>query len=146
MSPEQAKGEPLDARTDLFSLGVVMYEMATGAKPFSPLVTKEPGPVSAVNRAMPAELDGIVAKLLAKEKEQRYQTAEEMLQDLEKLDAHLSHESSGRVAAGRLNASCRAGFASPGKSPRPPHAAAAGCRGDPVAGWSIRLVEASARG
>jgi hypothetical protein len=83
MSPEQAKGEPLDARTDLFSLGVVIYEMATGNKPFCPLLTKEPGPVSTVNRAMPAELDGIVARLLAKEKEQRYQTAEQLLQDLE---------------------------------------------------------------
>ena len=99
MSPEQAKGEPLDARTDLFSLGVVIYEMATGNKPFSPLLTKEPGPVSTVNRAMPAQLDVIVAKLLAKDREQRYQTAEELLQDLERLDAQISHPSSGGVAA-----------------------------------------------
>ena len=50
---------------------------------FAALLTKEPAPVSTVNPAMPAQLDGIVAKLLAKEKEQRYQTAEELLQDLE---------------------------------------------------------------
>jgi tetratricopeptide (TPR) repeat protein len=100
MSPEQAKGEPLDARTDLFSLGVVMYEMATGSKPFSPLLTKEPGPVSTVNLAMPPQLDGVVARLLAKDREQRYQTAEELLLDLERLDAQISHASSGGVAAG----------------------------------------------
>jgi serine/threonine protein kinase/Tfp pilus assembly protein PilF len=98
MSPEQARREPLDARTDLFSLGVVIYEMATGSKPFSPLLTKDPAPVSTVNRAMPAQLDGIVAKLLAKEKEQRYQTAEEVLQDLEGLDAQASREPSATVA------------------------------------------------
>jgi eukaryotic-like serine/threonine-protein kinase len=101
MSPEQAKGEPLDARTDLFSLGAVIYEMATGSKPFAgqstaelfvALLTKDPAPVSTLNPAMPVELDGIVAKLLAKEKEQRYQTAEELLQDLEAL-----HGSSGTV-------------------------------------------------
>ncbi len=108
MSPEQARGELLDARTDLFSLGVVIYEMATGSKPFVgqstaelfvALLTKDPVPVSAANPAMPAELDGIVAKLLAKEKEQRYQTAEEVLQDLEAVDAQASHASSGKVTA-----------------------------------------------
>jgi eukaryotic-like serine/threonine-protein kinase len=108
MSPEQAKGEPLDARTDLFSLGAVIYEMATGTKPYAgqstaelfvALLTKDPAPVSTLNPAMPVELDGIVAKLLAKEKEQRYQTAEEVLQDLEAVDAQASHRSSGTVTA-----------------------------------------------
>jgi eukaryotic-like serine/threonine-protein kinase len=108
MSPEQAKGEPLDARTDLFSLGVVIYEMATGVKPFAghstaelfvALLTKEPAPVSTVNPVMPAALDGIVGKLLAKEKEQRYQTAEQLLQDLEGPDSQASQSGSGKVTA-----------------------------------------------
>ncbi len=108
MSPEQAKGEPLDARTDLFSLGAVIYEMATGSKPFAgqstaelfvALLTKDPSPVTAVNAAMPPELDGIVEKLLVKEKAQRFQTAEEVLQDLDALDAQASHGSSGKATA-----------------------------------------------
>jgi serine/threonine protein kinase/Tfp pilus assembly protein PilF len=108
MSPEQAKGEPLDARTDLFSLGAVIYEMATGSKPFAgqstaelfvALLTKDPAPVTTMNATMPSELDGIVSKLLVKEKEQRYQTAEDLLQDLERLDADASHGSSGKVTA-----------------------------------------------
>jgi eukaryotic-like serine/threonine-protein kinase len=131
MSPEQAKGEPLDARTDLFSLGAVIYEMATGSKPFAgqstaelfvALLTREPVPVTKMNPAMPLELDGITAKLLVKEKERRYQTAEEVSQDLESLDAHASPGSSGKVtaASGTHAAAGEAGpavhdVASPGK-------------------------------
>ena len=95
MSPEQAKGEPLDARTDLFSLGTVIYEMATGKTPFAggstaevfaALLRENPPPVSAVNPAMPKKLDPIVAKLLAKEPAQRYATADQLQEALEGLD------------------------------------------------------------
>jgi serine/threonine protein kinase/Tfp pilus assembly protein PilF len=108
MSPEQAKGLPLDARTDLFSLGAVIYEMATGRKPFPgdstaevfvALLRENPPPVSTVNPAMPEGLDAIVGKLLTKEKEQRYQSAEDLLQDLETLDETAARGSSGHVAA-----------------------------------------------
>ena len=92
MSPEQAKGDPLDARTDLFSLGSVLYEMATAqpafggrstAEVFAALLMKDPPPVSSLNPAMPSALDPIVAKLLAKDRDQRYGSAEELLADLE---------------------------------------------------------------
>jgi eukaryotic-like serine/threonine-protein kinase len=111
MSPEQAKGLPLDARTDLFSLGTVIYEMATTRKPFSgdstaevfvALLREDPPPVSTINPAMPKDLDGIVARLLAKDRENRYQSAEDLLQDLETVDAtdeRASRGASSRVAA-----------------------------------------------
>jgi serine/threonine protein kinase/tetratricopeptide (TPR) repeat protein len=94
MSPEQAKGDPLDARTDLFSLGSVLYEMATGQAPFAgrstaevfaALLMKEPPPVSSLNPDMPKALDPVIAKLLAKDRDQRYRGAEELLADLETL-------------------------------------------------------------
>jgi eukaryotic-like serine/threonine-protein kinase len=92
MSPEQAKGDSLDARTDLFSLGSVLYEMATGepafggrstAEVFAALLMKDPPPVSSLNPAMPSALDSIVSKLLAKNRDQRYRSAEELFADLE---------------------------------------------------------------
>ena len=92
MSPEQARGTPLDARTDLFSLGTVIYEMATGKTPFGggstadvfvALLREDPPPVSTVNPAMPKRLDSIVAKLLAKDVARRYASAEELQEDLE---------------------------------------------------------------
>ncbi len=96
MSPEQARGSPLDARTDLFSLGAVIYEMATGEAPFGggstadvfvALLQKNPPPVSTVNPAMPKQLDAIVEKLLAKDVAQRYASAEQLQGDLESLEA-----------------------------------------------------------
>jgi tetratricopeptide (TPR) repeat protein len=114
MSPEQAKGLPLDARTDLFSLGTVIYEMATARKPFSgdstaevfvALLREDPPPVDTINPAMPKDLSVIVARLLAKDKENRYQSAEDLLQDVETLETaeamegRASRGASSRVAA-----------------------------------------------
>jgi eukaryotic-like serine/threonine-protein kinase len=103
MSPEQAKGEHLDARTDLFSLGTVIYEMATGKTPFAggstaevfaALLRENPPPVSTLNPAMPKKLDPVVAKLLAKDPAQRYATAERLQEALDGLAPQ-----SGGVAA-----------------------------------------------
>jgi eukaryotic-like serine/threonine-protein kinase len=110
MSPEQAKGVPLDARTDLFSLGTVMHEMATGKTPFggdstaevfAALLRENPPPVSTVNPAMPKRLDPIVAKLLAKDPALRYASAEELLEDLDGVDVHTALPAEKPAAGGR---------------------------------------------
>src|SRR6266478_994356 len=98
MSPEQVRGEKLDARTDLFSFALVLYEMATGKRAFAgdtrpelqqAILTKLPRPVREVNPGLPAKLEKIIGRALEKDREARYQSASEMRTDLEVLKREL---------------------------------------------------------
>ena len=94
MSPEQVRAQDLDARTDLFSFGMVLYEMATGAPPFhgdSPalifdgILNHAPAPLGQLNPGLPHQLERIVGKCLEKDRERRYQHAREIRADLQRL-------------------------------------------------------------
>ncbi len=101
MSPEQAKAEKVDERTDIFSLGVLIYEMITGRTPFdgdSPaetlanLINKDPQPLSRYVSHVPGEMQRIVAKTLRKNKDERYQTMKGLLADLKELKDSLAFD------------------------------------------------------
>jgi eukaryotic-like serine/threonine-protein kinase len=101
MSPEQARGLEVDARTDIFSLGVVIYEMVTGSPLFkgetasdviASILKTDPRPLSRVAAGVPAELERIVSKTLEKDRDERYQTVKDLLLDLRKLKQRISFE------------------------------------------------------
>ena len=98
MSPEQARGIPTDARTDLFSVGTVLYQMATGVVPFpgetsaviyEAILNRDPVPVTTVNGSLPPEFERILGKALEKDRAMRYQTATDLKTDLMRLKRDL---------------------------------------------------------
>jgi len=103
MSPEQARGEELDARSDLFSLGTVIYQMATGRLPFSgntsamifnAILERDPVPVAQINPALPPKLQEIIDRLLEKDRDLRYQSAADLRGELKRLkrDSESGHK------------------------------------------------------
>src|SRR5208282_1551065 len=94
MSPEQVRGEEIDARSDLFSLGVVLYEMVTGKRPFlgknrvllmDAILNAKPAPATKVNSSLPAALETIIARTLGKNRDKRFQHAADICSDLKRL-------------------------------------------------------------
>jgi len=124
MSPEQARSETIDARSDLFSFGVVLYEMSTGKKPFTgnnslmtldAVLHSKPVPPRDLNPKIPIELEGIIGKAMEKDRNHRYQSAAEMRSDLSLLKRETE---SGMIRSGSATTKLRAASRTFGHSSR----------------------------
>jgi eukaryotic-like serine/threonine-protein kinase len=137
MSPEQVCGEKLDGRSDLFSFGIVIYEMATGKQAFSgatagvifnQILERQPAPPSQLNPEVPAKLEEIIEKALEKDLKLRYHTAGDMRADLQRLKRAMESGRSGTIRAGGSFSSSPSGTPSSTPAATPPGSCAIGAQ------------------